>query len=191
VTGKPQGSPKAAAVLGEATAESSLRFTELYEQYFGFVWRSVRMMGLAPDAADDASQDVFLVAHRRLVDFEARSTPRTWLFAIALRVVSDHRRSRRRRMKLLDRAGSMERFPIETPFDTTASAEQRAALLKLLAKLPEEQRAVFVLAELEELAAPEIAAALDVNLNTVYSRLRAARKIVAARLHAFDSERAP
>jgi RNA polymerase sigma-70 factor, ECF subfamily len=188
VTGKPQGSPKSAEILGEAYSEPSRRFTELYEQYFGFVWRSVRMMGLASDAADDAAQDVFLVAHRRLVDFEARSAPRTWLFAITLRVVSDHRRSRRRRMRLLERAGSMDRVPIETPEGTTASAEQRAALLALLAELPEEQRAVFVLAELEELAAPEIAAALDVNLNTVYSRLRAARKMMASRLRTLDSE---
>jgi len=149
------------------------------------------MMGLAAEAADDAAQDVFLVAHRRLVDFEARSSPRTWLFAIALRVVSDHRRSRRRRMRLLKRAGSMDRIPIETPFDSMASAERRAVLLALLAELPEPQRNVFVLAELEELAAPEIAAALDVNLNTVYSRLRAARKIVAARLQTLNSEKQP
>src|SRR5215510_5968547 len=78
------------------------RFSELYEQHFDFVWRSARYLG-EPDASlDDAVQDVFLVAYRRFQDFEARSSPRTWLFAITMRVISDHRRSRRRKTRLID-----------------------------------------------------------------------------------------
>jgi RNA polymerase sigma-70 factor (ECF subfamily) len=167
------------------------RFTQLYEENFDFVWRSVRMLGLLPDAADDAAQDVFLVAHRRLADFEGRSAPRTWLFAIAIRVVSDHRRSRRRKMRLLERVMRLDRAPAHTPFDAAVGTEQRDALLSALDALPDDQRAVFVLADVEEMSAPEIASTLDVNLNTVYSRLRAARKTMADRLSQLRAAQRP
>jgi RNA polymerase sigma-70 factor (ECF subfamily) len=163
-------------------AEPSRQFTELYEQNFDFVWRSARMLGVPPEAADDAVQDVFLVAHRRMHDFEGRAGARTWLFAIALRVVSDYRRSRARRMRLLDRAITVEPIPAQTPFDTTARTEQSQVLLAALETLPDEQRAVFILAEIEEMTAPEIASSLEMKLNTVYSRLRGARLAMAERL---------
>jgi RNA polymerase sigma-70 factor (ECF subfamily) len=182
VAGEADGLPKVAAVaIDEADARARL-FTALYEQHFDFVWRSVCMLGATPDIADDAAQDVFLVAHRRLGDFEARSAPRTWLFAIALRVVSGLRRGRRRRVRLLEQARSIEREPASTPFESAVSAEARKLLLAALDALPDERRVVFMLAELEEMSAPEIAAALSVNLNTVYSRLRAARNQVAEQL---------
>jgi RNA polymerase sigma-70 factor (ECF subfamily) len=166
----------------DASAAHERQLTALYEQHVAFVWRSVRMLGVSPDAADDAVQDVFVVAHRRLADFEARSGPRTWLFAIAMRVVSDHKRSKRRRLNLLERAQTVEHRPACSPFDTTADAELRRALLGALESLPEEQRIAFALAELEELTVPEIATALGVKLNTVYSRLRVARRAVADKL---------
>jgi RNA polymerase sigma-70 factor (ECF subfamily) len=168
--------------------DSAARFTELYEQYFSFVWRTVRFLGAPTEATDDAVQDVFLVAHRRLEDFEARATPRTWLFAIALRVVKDHRRSRRRRLRLLDQARSIERSFSATPFDRRVSAEMLQRLTAALDQLREDQRMVFVLAELEEMSAPEIAASLHMNLNTVYSRLRVARQEMARILNQSATE---
>lgn len=159
-------------------------FKQLYDQNFDFIWRSIRMLGVPPEAADDAAQDVFLVAHRRLADFEGRSAPRTWLFAIALRVVSDYRRSRRRKLRLLDRVMHTQPEPVHTPFDAAVGSERRDVLLRALDALSDEQRAVFVLADIEELSAPEIASALDVKLNTVYSRLRSARKIMSEQLSA-------
>ena len=90
------------------------RFSALYEEHFDFVWRSARYLG-EPDASlDDAVQDVFLVAYRRFQDFEARSSPRTWLFAITMRVISDHRRSRRRKTRLLDSVTRMFSQPVST-----------------------------------------------------------------------------
>jgi len=77
--------------------------------------------------------------------------------------------------------------PVATPFDHTAHAERGRALMSALERLSEEQRAVFVMADLEELSAPEIAEVLSVNLNTVYSRLRSARREVATFL-ASESE---
>lgn len=181
MTGKAQSLPTQS--LGtDAKARPEASFTELYEDNFDFVWRSVRMLGVQLEAADDAAQDVFLVAHRRLADFEGRSSARTWLFAIALRVVADYRRSRRRKMRLLDRVMHTQPEPIRTPFDAAVGSERRDALLCALDALSDEQRAVFVLADIEEMSAPEIASTLEVNLNTVYSRLRSARKIMAEQL---------
>lgn len=158
------------------------RYTELYEQHFEFVWRSARYLGEPHATLDDAVQDVFLVAYRRFQDFEARSSPRTWLFAITLRVVGDHRRSLRRKTRLLDSVRRMFSSSVPTPFDHTEHAERGRTLMAALERLSDEQRAVFVMADIEELSAPEIAAVLRVNVNTVYSRLRTARREVAAQL---------
>ena len=163
-------------------ARHAERFTELYERQFDFVWRTVRLLGTAPENTDDAVQDVFLVAHRRLADFEARASARTWLFAIALRVVSDHRRSRKRRLRLLERVRDVEPVSGESPLSAAVTAQTRQQLMAALDSLPEEQRVVFALTELEEMSAPEIAAALQVNLNTVYTRLRSARRHVLHKL---------
>jgi RNA polymerase sigma-70 factor (ECF subfamily) len=163
-------------------ARTAERFTELYEYHFDFVWRTVRLLGTAAENTDDAVQDVFLVAHRRLGDFEARASARTWLFAIALRVVSDHRRSRKRRLRLLERMRDVDHMSGESPLDAAVSAQTRQQLMAALDSLPEEQRVVFALTELEEMSAPEIAAALQVNLNTVYTRLRSARRHVLQKL---------
>jgi RNA polymerase sigma-70 factor, ECF subfamily len=172
----------ASAATGELAAAK--RFTELYEAQFDFVWRTVRLLGATLENADDAVQDVFLVAHRRLGDFEARASARTWLFAIALRVVSDHRRSRQRRLRLLEQARSVAREADADPLAAAVSAQTREQLLGALDCLPEQQRVVFALSELEEMSAPEIAAALQVNLNTVYTRLRSARRQVTRMLSA-------
>jgi RNA polymerase sigma-70 factor (ECF subfamily) len=158
------------------------QFSQFYERYFDFVWRTVRFLGAPPESTDDAVQDVFLVAYRRLADFEARSAPRTWLFAIALRVLSDYRRSQKRRLRLLTQATTLPREPSPNPLERALNTELQRALIAAIDSLPEEQRAVFVMTELEDMSAPEIASALQVKLNTVYSRLRAARREMARML---------
>jgi RNA polymerase sigma-70 factor (ECF subfamily) len=164
-------------VIRPRTATTALRLSDVYEEHFDFVWRSARRMGVAEAAVDDVVQEVFLVAHRRLADFEGRSSVKTWLFGILLRVVSDHRRTLRRK-------GGLAPLPDVLPDDSNARCpaeltekrEQVRLLHRLLDGLDDDKRAVFVLAELEQMTAPEIAEALGVNLNTVYSRLRAARR---------------
>jgi RNA polymerase sigma-70 factor (ECF subfamily) len=182
VTAKHQRTPEAEAEPASTEGELGSQFSEIYAKHFDFVWRSVRMMGVGSDAADDVVQDVFIVAHRRLADFEARASLRTWLFAIARRVVSAQRRSVRRRFRLLARVSSADREIMSTPLDEVVRSESQQEFLVALAELPEEQRIVFSLTELEEMSAPEIASALGLNVNTVYSRLRIARRALAARL---------
>jgi RNA polymerase sigma-70 factor (ECF subfamily) len=157
-------------------AESKpLTIEALYSAHFNFVWRSLKHLGVLDASIDDAVQDTFVVAHRRLHDFAERSTPRTWLFGIALRVASDHRRASGRRERFLESFGHNPKPPTNTPYDHTVRSQAGRLLREFLDTLPEDQRAVFLLAEIEQMTAPEISETLSVNLNTVYSRLRTAR----------------
>ena len=158
------------------TAGQALDFTAVYEDHFAFVWRSARRLGVPQRYLDDAVQDVFIVVHRRLADFEGRSSIKSWLFAIARRVAHDHRRrvSRKEQNEPLDDA--MPDPHTATPLEQAARAEASQILQQFLANLDDDKRDAFVLAELEQMTVPEIAAATSANVNTVYSRLRAARQ---------------
>lgn len=155
-------------------------FDEVYEGLFDFVWRSARRLGVAESAVDDVVQEVFLVVHRRLGEFEGRSSVKTWVFAILLRVVSDWRRTQRRKGGLasLDAIapdGEVHDERARCPAGALEQAQAVRLLHRLLDELDDDKRAVFVLAELEQTTAPEMAEMLGIPLNTVYSRLRAAR----------------
>ena len=119
--------------------------------------------------------EVFLVVHRRLADYDGRAEMRSWLYGIARGVASNHRRGEtreRRRLRLVSP-------PVGQPLDPEAStrARQAADLVEgFLAELDDGKRAVFELAELEGLRGPEIAEMLQLNVDTVYSRLRVARR---------------
>ena len=147
-------------------------FGTLYAEYFRAIWRTLRRLGVARAELGDAAQDVFVVVHRKLAEFDGRSL-RGWLYAIAVRVASDYRRGARHRQTLPLAENIVD--PAPDPERHSELTESVALLHALLASLDEPKRTVFVLGELEELSAPEIAEALGVNLNTVYSRLRAAR----------------
>ena len=163
--------------LGVASAPSDvgeLTFDALYDAHFDLVWRSLRRLGVPDSALDDALQDVFVVVHRQLTGFQGRSSPRTWLAGIAVRVAADHRRRLRRK-------GGWEELspavvdPGPGPQEQAARAEGIQLLDRLLRQLEDFKREVFVMVELEQMTAPEVAEALGLNLNTVYSRLRLAR----------------
>jgi RNA polymerase sigma-70 factor (ECF subfamily) len=153
-------------------------FQRLYEEHFPFVWKSLRRLGVREVDAADAAQEVFLVAYRKLDEFEGRSRMTTWLFGICLRVARDRgRRAHHRREVFEDDEGWIERA--EGASDVAEEAERREAavlLERILDGLDFEQRAVFSLFELEGLAGEEIAELLQLPLGTVYSRLRLARE---------------
>ena len=154
-----------------------LRFDVIYDELFEFVWRSARRLGVHEASVDDVAQDVFLVVHRRLDAFEGRSSVKTWLFGITLRVVSDWRRTKRRKGGLLELPAEDRLASSVVGPDGDLEREQSARLLQaLLLELDDDKREVFVMVELEELSAPEVASVLSIPLNTVYSRLRVARE---------------
>ena len=173
-------------------------FEEVYEANVSYVWRIVARLGVRGAAVEDLTQEVFLVVHRKLAEFEGRSSLRTWLFQIVRRVVHDHRRTCRRKDPQalspeppLDLEGVPD-DPGAGPHDSAAKAEAVRLLYELLDKLDDDKREVFVLAELEQMPAPEIGEALGLGVNTVYSRLRLAREafnLALARHHARDAWR--
>jgi RNA polymerase sigma-70 factor, ECF subfamily len=159
-----------------------LVFEHIYEEHFDFLWRSARRLGVHEGAVDDVVQETFLVVHRRLAEFEARSSVKTWLFGILLRVTRDHRRHTRRKAPHSMRPEApmdpetLSAGAEQGPHERAAKTEAVRTLHAILDELDDEKREVFVLAELEQMTAPEMAEALGVNLNTIYSRLRAARQ---------------
>jgi RNA polymerase sigma-70 factor (ECF subfamily) len=149
-------------------------FDAVYRDNFAFVWRNLSRLGVDRASLDDAAQDVFLVVHRRLPDFDARVSIRAWLVGITYNVsLAQRRRDRRRRDQLSLSAEVACSTP--GPHDRAQGAEAVRFLESFLSRLEPAPRAVFILAELEQMTAPEIAVAVDAKLNTIYSRLRAAR----------------
>jgi len=170
-----------------------MTFREVYEEHFRFVWRSLRRLGVRESDVPDAVQDVFIVVHRRLPEFEGRSKVTTWLFGICFRVARD-----RKKLAHVRRRADGDEPLLDTPddrVDIAAEAERRqglALLESILDEMPLEQRAVFTLFELEGMTGEDIAETLEIPVGTVYSRLRLAREVfkrAAARHNARDQFR--
>jgi RNA polymerase sigma-70 factor (ECF subfamily) len=153
-----------------------LNFDTVYEENFAFVWRTARALGVPPALIDDAVQEVFIVVHRRLSDFRPEASVRSWVFGVVRRVAKDFRRSDKRRGSSVEvtdeHLGSAKGDPY-----VVATHNQALRLVEDFAlTLDDERRALFVLSELEQMPTPEVASALDLNINTVYSRLKALRQ---------------
>ncbi|MEM7153711.1 MAG: sigma-70 family RNA polymerase sigma factor [Myxococcota bacterium] len=155
----------------------------VYQEHIGFVWRVVARMGVPREAVPDVAQDVFLVVHRRLPDFDGRASMRAWLAGICRGVVRNHLRAsarRRRRLELLP------------PPQADAPEAERMELGDLVARcidgLDEDQRDALVLVDIEGLAPAEVARTLGVSRNTIYSRVRLARAKLRERLAALSSD---
>lgn len=160
-------------------------FEVLYEQYFDFVWSSTRRLGVPPASVDDIVQEIFIVIHAKIHTLKQPESLRSWIYGIVRRTVSDHHRARRSR----DASGvgliahqELEQALPRTPSDLSEQNDQVKLLWSLLEGLDATKREVFILVEIEELTAPEVAEALDLPLNTTYSRLRAARQAFEAAL---------
>jgi RNA polymerase sigma-70 factor (ECF subfamily) len=151
-------------------------FARVYEENFAFVWRSLRSLGLRDEALDDAVQDVFLVVHRRLSEFEGRSSLKTWLFAIVERVAFNHRRAHHRKDARVAPLDDEKPSDAPDPFDRATESEAARFTEHFLDTLDPGKRVVFALALIEGMPVSDVADALGIPLNTVYSRIRAVRK---------------
>ncbi len=159
----------------------------IFDEHARYVLRALRHLGIAESDVEDLAQEVFVTVHRKLPEFEGRSKLRTWLYAICLRVASDHRR---RAYVVRERA--MENPPVDaagrTGGEPDTSLESRAFVLQLLACIDEDKRAVLVLYELEGLSMREVAEVVGCPLQTAYSRLHAARELLQAEWHRLAKE---
>jgi RNA polymerase sigma factor (sigma-70 family) len=163
------------SVPGTSPADPRARVAAIYHEHADFVVRIARQLGAPAAQLEDIVHDVFLVLHRRLADYDdSRASIRAWLYGITRNVVYHQLRSdtrSERRLRLLP-----EPAPARPLDDTLARARASAAIDAFLAGLDEDRRMVFALIDIEGMSAPEVAHALTVNINTVYSRLRLARQ---------------
>ncbi|MCH9681128.1 MAG: sigma-70 family RNA polymerase sigma factor [Deltaproteobacteria bacterium] len=157
----------------------STGFETVYRREFPFVWAAARRFGVHPAVIDDAVQDVFLTAYRRWSDLDYEVSPRAWLYGVTRRVASRYRRTEARTAR---RKAVVGRAPVRPPRDPHASRDEARDIETVLAPIPVGRREVYVMAELLGMTGPEIAAELAIPLNTVYSRLRLARRQVERRV---------
>jgi RNA polymerase sigma-70 factor (ECF subfamily) len=149
-------------------------FSTFVREELEWVWRLLRRFGLSPADADDATQQVFLVASRRSAEVQ-NSRGRPFLYGTALRIAANARRTLRRRRDAPSDA-IYSATANEPPLDELLEQRRARQLLdELLGKLPGELRRVLVLAEIEELTAQQIGELEALPAGTVASRLRRAR----------------
>lgn len=181
VQGPPSRSPECVQKVAQTKpleAEPKA-FAEVYERYFDFVWRIARRLGVRSASLDDVVQETFLVVHRRLSE-PRTSTLRTWIYGVTVHMVRNHRRSivRKSPHEVGPPVSDIDGLADETsdgPERAALKAEAARTLYRILHDLDDEKREVFVLVELEQLPAAEVAEVVGINVNTVYSRLRLAR----------------
>jgi RNA polymerase sigma-70 factor (ECF subfamily) len=158
-----------------------LRFEAVYDGNVDFVWRVISRLGVPPPAVPDVAHEVFVVAHGKLGELQGRSI-QPWLLQIARLAVHDYRRTlghwdpprSEEGVRLVD----ADPPPTDGNAPRAAVASSQAALLLhgILAEMGDQEREVFVLAELEQLPIPDIAEAIGVHPTTAHSRLELARE---------------
>lgn len=172
-----------------ATPSQALRpnLRTIFDEHAQYVIRTLRHLGIKEADVEDVAQEVFVTVHRKLPEFEGRSKLRTWLYAICLRVASDHRRR-----AYVVRERVTDSPPIDTGERTGAEPdlhlESRAFVQQLLDVLDDDKRAVLVLYEIEGLSMREVADVIGCPLQTAYSRLHAARDLLRVAWEATEQE---
>ncbi|HET9955051.1 MAG TPA: RNA polymerase sigma factor [Polyangiaceae bacterium] len=153
---------------------------ELLRLHHACVWRTLRRLGVSEDRADDAAQEVFIVASRKLDQIQP-GRERNFLLSSALRVAANYRRSSRSRREVHDEELlSEQRDPGPDAAHALDQKRLRQLVDGLMESWPEELRTSFVLFEMEGLSVPEIAELTEAKTGTVASRLRRARELFLA-----------
>jgi RNA polymerase sigma-70 factor (ECF subfamily) len=159
---------------GASAGAVSAEYAEMFRAHYGRVVRWLGVLGVDLRDLDDAAQEVFIVAHRRRDELRDGATVTGWLLGISRRVAATTRRTRVRATVREERAQP----PAPAPDPEAAAMRSEAAelLQRFLVSLPEEQRLVFALYELDGEDAASIARMLDLSANTVHSRVRLIRE---------------
>jgi RNA polymerase sigma-70 factor, ECF subfamily len=177
----PGGAASCTAPDGEAPSDAGppeVSFEQLYDRWFYDVSCWVRALGARDADRDDLVQDVFLVAHRRLASFDGEN-PAGWLYQIARRKVRDYRRLAW--VKHFFATDTIAPFDgvlqsLKNPLQELETSEKAQLLNRVLASLNVDQRAAFMLFEVEGQSGDQIAQMQKVPLNTVWARIYKARK---------------
>lgn len=174
----------------ESVAEpEQLGFDQIYATWYDEVSRWIRAMGGPEAEREDLVQDVFVVVHRRLGDFDGRNLP-GWLYQIARRRVRDFRRLLWVKHLVVRRNPLPEGLTLvrPSPAEDLETKEKRKLLERLLDKLGDSERAALVLFEVEGYSGQQIAAVQGVPLNTVWARIHKARKKLQSYLERFERQ---
>lgn len=150
-------------------------FRAIFERDLGYVWTSLRRLGVPARDLEDLSHDVFFRVHQRLADYDRERPFRPWLFGFCFRVASDYRRRSANQRELLG-AELEPTDPSPDALDRLVQAEAMSLAQLVLQSLELDRRAVFVMHDVDGVPVPEVAEALGIPLNTAYSRLRLARQ---------------
>ena len=153
-------------------------FDSIYAQYFEFVRFSARHFGVAPAAMDDVVQEIFMVIHRKLATLRQPESLRSWIYSIVRRTVTDYHRTQRTRHAsdlVLSLYVETQQETQPTPLELTEQSEAATLLKGLLDEIDPRKREVLILVEDQGMTVPEISNGLEIPLDTVYTRLRAAR----------------
>ena len=146
---------------------------EAYTLEFDYLCRSLQRLGIRQPDIEDLAHEVFLVLSRKWPDYDPSRPLRPYLFGIAFRIASHHRRRQLREVP----CEVPEIADTQTQPDQALSAvEARALVLDALERVPFGRRAVFVMHDLDETPMRDIAKTLHIPLFTAYSRLRKARQ---------------
>ncbi len=150
--------------------------TDIYAAEVRWLWRVLWRLGVPERDLEDVAHDVFVVVHRKLPDYDPTRPLRPWLFGICFRVALD----RRRKASIArEQPGTLPDQVVDSAgvdaFAVVQHRQQQVLVQAALSTLPLEQRAVFVLHELEGIAVADCTTVLDAPVNTLYSRLRLAR----------------
>lgn len=172
--------PQSDVVTRGSEAHRRAELARLYATHLRNVWRWLAVLGVREADLEDAAHDVFVAAYQGLASFEGRSSHKTWLFGVAHHVAIDYRRRPHVRRETIDTPPEqVDGGP--DPERVAFVGQARAILDDILEALSEEQRVAFLLYELAGLTGADIAELTGVPLQTVFSRLRAAREHVERR----------
>jgi RNA polymerase sigma-70 factor (ECF subfamily) len=162
----------------------------LYEEHFGYVWTALRRLGVDREDLEDLTQEVFLRVFREWDRYDQTRAARPWLFGVAYHVAIDFlRRGERVSVAVKELPELVSDRP--GPELEVAQAQERRVLDRILLSMDIERRTVLVMHDLLGHSVPEIAAALQIPLNTAYSRLRLARADFDARVRCWQVQRMP
>lgn len=166
----------------------TLDTARIFRECGPYVWRVLRRLGVAESDVEDVCQEVFVVVHRKLPEFEHRSAVTTWVYGICVHTASDYRKRMGRRREVVT-GEPPEQVSVLDPHQDLEVRQAREQLDSVLGELDDDKRSVFVLYEIEQLSMNDVAVAVGCPVQTAYSRLHAARALVTLSVKKLNEKR--
>ncbi len=178
-------------IIIEASEGNTEAFESIYNEYSGFVYNAAYRVVNNIDEAQEVTQEVFIAVYRKLKSFKFNSSLKTWVYRIAVNMAIDHarKRSRERDNTVLYEDSNKLNKTIDPVSENIEKEQQEKNISTLLDALSPDQRACIVLRSIEGLSYQEIAESLNININTVRTRLKRAReKLITLREEMVNNE---